>query len=47
VAVTAVNGSVCNACHMTVPEAVLNAARERDEIRTCEDCGRILYVPVE
>jgi len=46
-AVTAVNGSVCNACHMTVPEAVLNAARERDEIRTCEDCGRILYVPVE
>src|SRR6266571_4147685 len=41
VAVTAVNGSVCNACHMTVPEAVLNAARERDEIRTCEDCGRI------
>src|SRR2546422_6314081 len=45
VAVTAVNGSVCNACHMTGPEAVANAARERDEIRTCEDCGRILYVP--
>ncbi len=47
VAVTAVNGSVCNACHMTVPEAVLNAARESDDVHTCEDCGRILYVPSE
>lgn len=47
VAVTAVNGSVCNACHMTVPEAVLTAAREDDDVHTCEDCGRILYVPSE
>jgi len=47
VAVATVNGAVCSACHMTVPEALLNAARERDEIRTCEDCGRILYVPKE
>lgn len=47
VAVATVNGAVCSACHMTVPEALLNAAREHDEIRTCEDCGRILYVPKE
>jgi uncharacterized protein len=45
VAVTLVSGSICGACHMTVPEALLNAAEGSDDVHTCEDCGRILYVP--
>jgi len=45
VAVTAVNGSICEACHMAVPEALLAAAAGSDDVHTCEDCGRILYVP--
>ncbi len=45
VAVTAVNGSICGACHMAVPEALLTAAEGSDDVHTCEDCGRILYVP--
>ncbi len=45
VAVALVSGSICGACHMTVPEALLTAAEESDDVHTCEDCGRILYVP--
>lgn len=45
VAVTSVNGSICNACHMNVPEALLSAAEGSEDVHTCEDCGRILYVP--
>lgn len=45
VAVTAVNGSICEACHMAVPEALLTKAAGSENVHTCEDCGRILYVP--
>jgi len=45
VAVTTVSGSICGACHMNVPEALLGAAEGSDDVHTCEDCGRILYVP--
>jgi uncharacterized protein len=45
VAVTLVNGSICGACHMTIPEALLGVSEGSDDVHTCEDCGRILYVP--
>jgi predicted nucleic acid-binding Zn-ribbon protein len=47
VAVTEVTRSVCGACHMTVPEALRTAAQNSDTVHTCEECGRILYVPSE
>lgn len=45
VAVAAVTGGICGACHMAIPEELLNKVRETDDVHTCEDCGRILYVP--
>jgi len=45
VAVAAVTGSICGACHMAVPEELLNKVRETDDVHTCEECGRILYAP--
>lgn len=38
----------CQGCHLSVPAAVESILRRHDdEILTCENCSRILYVPVE
>jgi uncharacterized protein len=44
VAVTAVVRGVCEACHVAVPEGLVSAVRDGAALRTCEECGRILYV---
>ncbi len=36
---------ICEGCHMTVRAEVPNALKLRDEILTCKNCGRILYLP--
>ncbi len=36
---------ICEGCHMTVRAEVPNALKIRDEIMTCKNCGRILYLP--
>jgi uncharacterized protein len=35
---------ICGGCNMTVPVERANALRSRDEIQTCSNCGRLLYV---
>lgn len=40
--VTIVNG-VCGGCHFKLPERLVVDVKEVDVIRTCEECGRILY----
>jgi predicted nucleic acid-binding Zn-ribbon protein len=38
---------VCGGCFMALNAEHVNALRTRDEIRTCDNCGRILYLEVE
>jgi len=38
---------VCGGCFMSLNAEHANALRTRDEIRTCDSCGRILYMEVE
>lgn len=35
---------VCGGCFMSLNAEHANALRVRDEIRTCDNCGRILYI---
>ncbi len=35
---------VCGGCFMSLNAEHVNALRVRDELRTCDNCGRILYV---
>jgi uncharacterized protein len=35
---------VCGGCYMSLNAEHVNALRVRDEIRTCDNCGRILYL---
>lgn len=35
---------VCGGCYMALTAEHANALRVRDEIRTCDNCGRILYL---
>ena len=35
---------VCGGCFMSLNSEHANALRIRDEVRTCDNCGRILYV---
>jgi predicted nucleic acid-binding Zn-ribbon protein len=35
---------ICGGCYMTLTAEHANALRVRDEIRTCDNCGRILYL---
>jgi hypothetical protein len=36
---------VCGGCHMTITAEAVNALMTRDELQTCNNCGRILYLP--
>jgi predicted nucleic acid-binding Zn-ribbon protein len=38
---------VCGGCYMSLNAEHVNALRTRDEIRTCDNCGRILYLEAE
>ncbi len=38
---------VCGGCYMALNAEHVNALRTRDEIRTCDNCGRILYLETE
>ncbi len=35
---------VCGGCYMSLTAEHVNALQTRDEIRTCDNCGRILYL---
>ncbi len=38
---------VCGGCFMTLNAEHANILRTRDEVRTCDNCGRILYLEPE
>lgn len=38
---------VCGGCYMSLNAEHANALHTRDEIRQCDNCGRILYLPDE
>ena len=38
---------ICGGCFMSLNAEHANALRSRDEVRTCDSCGRILYLEVE
>ncbi len=38
---------ICGGCFMSLNAEHANALRVRDEVRTCDNCGRILYIPSE
>jgi predicted nucleic acid-binding Zn-ribbon protein len=48
VAVAAIEGELCTACHVRLRPAMVQLVRRNDEIVTCDSCQRILYyVPKE
>ena len=44
-AVVALEHNVCTGCHMKVTTATVAHAKAGKEIVSCEQCGRIVYVP--
>jgi len=44
-AIVAVEHGVCTGCHMKLTVATIKAAEAGKEIVSCEQCGRILFVP--
>jgi len=38
---------ICGGCFMSLTAEHVNALRTKDEIRTCDNCGRILYLEVQ
>lgn len=36
---------VCEGCHVKIPDRLYADLRDSDALRTCEECGRILYAP--
>lgn len=35
---------LCGGCHMQLRAEVANALKTRDDVQTCENCGRILFI---
>jgi predicted nucleic acid-binding Zn-ribbon protein len=44
-AIVAVEHGVCTGCHMKLTTATVKDAEAGREIVSCEQCGRILYIP--
>ncbi len=42
--ISKVEDSHCSTCHIQIMEGVLREIRAGDESRTCENCGRLLYL---
>lgn len=36
---------ICEGCHVKIPDRLYADLHESDALRTCEECGRILYAP--
>jgi len=36
---------ICEGCHVKIPDRLYADLHETGDLRTCEECGRILYVP--
>jgi predicted nucleic acid-binding Zn-ribbon protein len=44
-AIVAIEHGVCTGCHMKLTTATVKGAEAGKEIVSCEQCGRILYIP--
>ena len=44
-AVVAILKGACGGCYRTLPPAVLQEARRRDRMMSCEGCGRLMVWP--
>ena len=44
-AVAALNGTICTGCHQSLILQLVHEIKHSDEIKTCPNCSRILYVP--
>lgn len=38
-----IDNNICRGCYMKVPSYIIQAIREKLELKKCENCGRILY----
>jgi predicted nucleic acid-binding Zn-ribbon protein len=47
IALSPVKDDFCSMCHMRIRPQMLNELKEENEIITCENCGRILYLKKE
>ena len=43
-AIVPIEGGACGGCHMNLPSQVVSEARIRDDVITCGNCSRILYI---
>jgi predicted nucleic acid-binding Zn-ribbon protein len=46
-AVVAIEHGACGGCHRGLPPAMLQEARRREKLLTCDGCGRLLILPPE
>ena len=45
--VAMVGHQVCAGCHMRIPIGAIVTLMRDDDIQTCENCGRYLYLPAD
>jgi predicted nucleic acid-binding Zn-ribbon protein len=45
IAIAAIAGEMCTACHVRLRPAVVQKVRRNVELITCDSCQRILYFP--
>jgi len=41
--VAVIEGQSCGGCHLTLPPQLINEVRKKEQLYTCNSCGRILY----
>lgn len=41
--VAVIQGQSCGGCHLTLPPQLVNEVRKKEQLHTCNSCGRILY----
>ncbi|MBD3183168.1 hypothetical protein GF312_12810 [Candidatus Poribacteria bacterium] len=41
--VAVIHGQSCGGCHLRLPPQLVNEVRKREQLYTCNSCGRILY----
>jgi predicted nucleic acid-binding Zn-ribbon protein len=41
--VAVIEGQTCGGCHLSLPPQLINEVRKKEQLHTCNSCGRILY----
>lgn len=45
IAIAELQGDTCGACHVSLSSAIVQRIKKNDTLQTCENCGRIVYLP--